>query len=256
MITVSNPITIGQLVREQPARSRVFDSLGIDYCCGGKMSLDEACQLKGLCPDEVRRLLAECDAEHELFTDSSEMPADPDAMSLVDLAAHIEETHHDYLKDELPRLERMIEKVARAHGERDSRIIELRETFGTFRNELVSHMMKEEMVLFPMLRQLERHLASETVQVLPTFRFGGVVNPIRKLEYEHEHAGEALARMRQLTDGFMPPDWACNTYRALLNSLAFLERDMHQHVHKENNILFPKAIELEAQLENEPAVPE
>jgi regulator of cell morphogenesis and NO signaling len=256
MITVSTPISIGQLVREQPTRSRVFDSLEIDYCCGGKVSLNAACHLKGLCPDEVRRLLAECDAEHRLFSDSSEITADPDAMGLGDLAAHIEETHHDYLKDELPRLERMIEKVVREHGDRDPRLMELRETFGTFRNELVSHMMKEEMVLFPMLRQLERHLASETVQVLPTFRFGGVVNPIQKMESEHEHAGEALARMRRLTDGFTPPDWACNTYRGLLNALGFLERDMHQHVHKENNILFPKAIELEAQLENEDPVPE
>jgi len=250
MLTKSSPATVGQLVREQPARSRVFESLDIDYCCGGRLSLEDACRLNGLDPAQVRRRLAECDDERRSAVDSFDLPIDVDAMDLCELVSHIEQTHHDYLKDELPRLARVTEKVARVHGDRDPRLHKLRDAFESFWDEIVPHMMKEEMVLFPMIRKMERHLEAHEVQILPTFYCVCIASPIDQMIDEHDRAGEILAEMRELTDGFVPPDWACNTYRTMLDSLRELERDMHQHIHKENNVLFPKAIELEARLEH------
>lgn len=250
MITEANVVTVGQLVRERPARSRVFEMLNIDYCCGGKLSLEDACRRRGVDPDEVRRRLAESDVQVDQYSDSYEQPIDADAMSLSELASHIEQTHHAYLKSELPRLDRMTEKVARVHGDRDPRLHELRKAFELFRDELIPHMMKEEMVLFPLVRTLELHQLSLSAKPFTPYFCGTVANPIRQMEHEHDHAGLALAAMRELTDEFMPPTWACDTYRAMLDGLAGLERDMHQHVHKENNILFPKAIDLETHLQD------
>lgn len=152
---------------------------------------------------------------------------------------HIESTHHTYLKTELPRLDLMTEKVARVHGDKDSRLHRVRDAFVALRSELEPHMMKEERILFPIIRSLE---ASSNRQ---EFHCGSVANPIRQMESEHDHAGNALSVLNESTDGYTPPDWACNTYRAMLDALKRLESNMHQHVHKENNVLFPKAIQLE-----------
>ncbi|QDV86197.1 hemerythrin domain-containing protein [Stieleria magnilauensis] len=160
-------------------------------------------------------------------------------MSLTELADHIETTHHAYLREELPRLDFMTEKVARVHGDKEPRLLKTREAVVALKAELEPHMMKEEKILFPMVRQLEA--ATER----PESHCGSVGNPIRQMEHEHDQAGNALAILNDSTDGYTPPEWACNTYRAMLDSLAQLERDMHQHIHKENNVLFPKAIQLE-----------
>ncbi|MBX3423448.1 MAG: iron-sulfur cluster repair di-iron protein [Pirellulaceae bacterium] len=246
MTAMSTELTVGQLVRQRPARSRVFEALKIDYCCGGKLSLAEACQRKGVDTAEVWKRLAECDAQSDRQAgDADDQPVDADAMTLSALAQHIEQTHHAYLKTELPRLDRMTEKVARVHGDRDPRLPDLRRAFEALRDELLPHMMKEEMILFPMVRKLEQQLQSAAALSAPPFHCGSVADPIGQMEHEHDKAGSALQSMRELTDGFQPPDWACNTYRAMLDGLAVLERDMHQHVHKENNVMFPKAIELE-----------
>jgi regulator of cell morphogenesis and NO signaling len=162
-------------------------------------------------------------------------------MTLTELADHIEATHHAYLKEELPRLDSMTEKVARVHGEHEPRLAQTRQAFLALKAELEPHMMKEERILFPIIRQLEQ--ADGPLQ----FHCGSVANPIRQMEHEHDQAGNALAILSESTDRYTPPDWACNTYRAMLDSLARLESDMHQHVHKENNVLFPKAIRMEAQ---------
>jgi regulator of cell morphogenesis and NO signaling len=161
-------------------------------------------------------------------------------MSLIELAEHIEETHHAYLREELPRLDFMTEKVSRVHGDKEPRLLRVREAFVALKAELEPHMMKEERVLFPIIRELEASASR------PEFHCGSVANPIRQMEHEHDQAGDALAIIREATDDFVPPEWACNTYRAMLDSLEKLEADMHQHVHKENNVLFPKAIEMEA----------
>ena len=229
--------TVGKIVAQRPALSHVFELANIDYCCGGKKTLEEACRENGLDPQALVARL-----EQAALGSDSEPVVDAAAMSLTELATHIEQTHHAYLRDELPRLDRLTAKVASVHGAEDPRLREVRDTLLAFAAELTSHMMKEEQILFPMIRTLE---ASDT---LPAFHCGSIANPIRQMEREHHGAGDAMERMRLLTDGYTPPDWACNTYRAMLDALAHLERDMHQHVHKEDNVLFPKAAQLESEL--------
>jgi regulator of cell morphogenesis and NO signaling len=233
--TLSLDLTVGELVRQHPARSRVFEAFQIDYCCGGKVPLAEACARKGLDPQSVLELLQQADAPDAALVDA-------DRLSLCELADHIEQTHHAYLRRELPRLDFMTEKVARVHGEREPRLAVVRGAFVALREELAHHMMKEEQILFPIIRQMESTGSAGASHC------GSVANPIRQMEHEHDNAGCALATMHDATDGYQPPEWACNTFRALYDALAQLQRDMHQHVHKENNVLFPKAIALEQQL--------
>lgn len=228
--------TVGELVVEKPARARVFEKYGIDFCCGGKQRLADACTARGIDP---RRIVAELTAPGEWTA-----TAQPDwsAARLSDLADHIINTHHSYLRAEMPRIAALLEKVVNAHGQRHPELAECRAVYAGLRQELTSHMLKEEQVLFPMIRALE--VATEPV----AFHCGSVENPIRVMEHEHDDAGKALAQLRALTDGYTPPADACNTYRVVLDALETLERDMHLHVHKENNILFPRAARLEARL--------
>jgi regulator of cell morphogenesis and NO signaling len=229
--------TVGQLVVDRPARSRVFERLGIDYCCGGKKPLGEACGDKGLDPNRVLRELRAADSET-----SRSHERNWSRVTLAQLADHIETTHHGYLRSELPRMQHLVEKVARAHGERNPKLHALREVFVAFRQELEQHMFKEEHVLFPMCRELE------SAHVRPVFHCGTIANPIRVMIQEHDNAGAALERMRTLTNDYAVPADACNTYRAMIDALITLEQDMHQHVHKENNILFPRAVAAEEAL--------
>ena len=229
--------TVGDWVRQHPSRSRVFEQLKIDYCCGGKLPLREACAKRGLDVQIVLEQLHHADAQ-EAQRDAEIV--DADAMTLTELADHIIETHHAYLRAELPRLDQMTKKVAAVHGDNEPRLEQLRAAFIALRDEVSEHILKEERILFPIIRQLE---AGEQA----AFHCGSVANPIRQMEAEHDNAGEAMSVMSDASDGYEPPEWACNTYRAMLQGLAQLERDMHQHVHKENNVLFPKAIELEQQ---------
>jgi regulator of cell morphogenesis and NO signaling len=229
--------TVGELVARQPALSRVFEEAGVDYCCGGKKPLEEACRQKGLDPAAFAARLREAAA-----TAGGEAFVDAAAMSLGQLADHIEATHHGYLKQELPRLDFLTAKVSSVHGEHDGRLHEIRRIFLQFAGEMSAHMMKEERILFPLIRQLESSDGPSE------FHCGSIANPIRQMELEHHGAGDVLEQFRSLTDGYAPPDWACNTYRALIDALARLERDMHQHVHKEDNVLFPRALKREAEL--------
>jgi len=234
MQTLNPEQTVGDFVRQKPTRARVFESLKIDYCCGGKISLNRACERRGVSVDDVVSQIEASDAAAE----RNDL-VDADAMALTELADHIEATHHAYLREELPRLDFMTEKVSRVHGDKDARLFKMREAFVALKAELEPHMMKEEKILFPIVRQLEA--SADLVES----HCGSVANPIKQMEHEHDQAGDALAILSESTDAYTPPEWACNTYRAMLDSLEKLEADMHQHIHKENNVLFPKAIELE-----------
>lgn len=242
--SIDSTLTVGQLVAERPGRSRVFESVGIDYCCGGKIPLAQACERRGLNVEEVRKRLQSADARDQ---DDEAGLVDANGMGLAELADHIVATHHSYLRAELPRLDQMTDKVFRVHGEHEPRLADVRRAFCALREELTEHMMKEERILFPMIREMTHADGPRS------FHCGSIANPIAQMEAEHEHAGNALETMRRATDGYQPPEWACNTYRAMLDGLAHLERDMHQHVHKENNVLFPKAIQLEAKLQHKGA---
>lgn len=228
--------TVGEIVAERPASARIFEKWGIDYCCGGRKKLEDVCRQKSLNLNGV---------VHELEDVAVERPlnGEPDllTMPLADLADRIVFTHHAYLKEELPRLSWLIEKVANAHGQHHPSLCEVRVIFEEFRAEIETHMFKEEKILFPMCRMLD------DVTAPPAFHCGSIKNPIWVMEQEHQSAGDALQKLRELTHGFNPPVDACNTYRVMLHSLEKLEADMHQHVHKENNILFPRAVAAEAQ---------
>ena len=225
--------TVGQLVAERPSRARVFERFGIDYCCGGKHSLRLACHQKNL---DYETVLAAVEQDETTPDQGARNWA---SASLTDLCDHIEQMHHAFLKQELPRLEFLTAKVAARHGEHRPALRDVHETFVAMKAELENHMMKEERVLFPFCRQLD------VAESLPAMHCGSVDKPIEVMIREHEDAGDALARIRTLTDDYTCPPDACNTYVALFDSLHHLEQDMHQHVHKENNILFPKAVRLE-----------
>jgi regulator of cell morphogenesis and NO signaling len=229
--------SVGQLVVERPSRARVFERLGIDYCCGGNRLLEHVCRDKHL---EVAKVLGEL--QDEQLGTGVPQERDWSSASLTDLCDHIEQTHHAFLKQELPRLDRLTRKIATVHGDRESSLRDVQLIFHAFKDELMAHMAKEEEILFPLCRRLDRAdlLASE-----PLGSGGGIVRPIEVMIREHEHAGDALAQIRSLTGGYACPPEACNTYRVTFAGLEQLERDLHQHVHKENNILFPEAIRLE-----------
>ena len=235
MLTLDSTTTVGQWVAEYPQAAQVFEQLQIDYCCGGGLSLGDACARKQLDASNVVAQVAKAVANRPQVAGQDWLNS-----PLNELCDHIEETHHAYLREELPRLTGLIEKVVNAHASKHSKLVDLQQVFAALRAELEPHMFKEEQILFPAIRQLE-HSAS-----LPSFPFGTVANPIRMMEHEHDIAGEALARIRELTDDFTPPEGACNTFLVMLDSLRRLEVDLHQHIHKENVILFPRAKELES----------
>ena len=237
-MTIDLRTTIGQIVTEKSSRSRLFERLGIDYCCGGGLTLAAACEQKGLSATAV---LGELRASDAACSDGP--PVDWEARGAGALADHIKQEHHAYLKRELPRLQALTEKVAAVHGGREPSLIELRDIYADFAGEMTEHMMKEEKVLFPWIRTLATSKGSGGCGGAPSRR--GIDNPVRMMMVEHEHSGDAIAKMRALTGGFTPPPGACNTYVAMLGGLAELEADTHAHVHKEKSILFPMAVKLE-----------
>lgn len=230
MTKINIETTVGEIVRETPARSRIFESLGIDYCCGGKKPLAEVCRAKGLDPATVVAMLSALDGESQATT------VNANAMTLSELCDHIEEVHHGYLQEELPRLDFMTRKVAAVHGDHEPRLLEVRKVFESFQMEMASHTREEDEIVFPAVRQLESAEGNKSAAA------ASLKAMFAKLESEHQNAGAALERFKELTDNYTPPEWACNTFRALYDGLAKLETNTHQHVHKENNVLFPKAL--------------
>lgn len=210
------------MATEYPLATRVLHRHGVDYCCGGGVSLEEACTKRRIDPNAV---LEEIRNELE---DSEEEPKRWDQAPLEDLVKHILVTYHAPLREELPRLEAMAQRVAKVHGDKAPEILpELATLVSGLRSELEEHMAKEEQIVFPMVCAGQDSIA------------GG---PITVMEYEHESVGCALRRLRQLTNGYLVPDGACNTWRALWHGLAALETDLHEHIHLENNLLFPRAL--------------
>ncbi len=222
--------TVGELVAERPGRSRIFQSFGIDFCCQGGRTLEEACQRKGVAPQTV---LEQIEAEACEKTGSSRNPAE---LPLHDLADYIVQVHHGFLRRELPRLQKMAERVAQVHGGHTPSLIEVYAVFCGLASELTSHIAKEEQVLFPIISAMSRGEAGPVT----------LDGPISCMIHEHDDAGNALRRLRELTHGFLPPADACNTYRALFAGLEDLEHDLHRHIHLENSVLFPGARKLVA----------
>ena len=226
---ITRDTLVSELAAHEPATVKVFQKHQIDFCCGGKIPLEDACEQHGLSFEELASELASASPG------DSWQPANWQEASLTTLIDHIQRRYHALLREELPRLSRMLEKVISRHGDHlPETLLPLQETFVRFREELLDHMQKEDTVLFPAIRAIERPAGHEAW-------VGALEHPIAAMEHEHTEAGEALARMRAITNGYAPPEWACPTFRGLYYGLAALESDMHVHVHLENNILFPRA---------------
>jgi len=221
---------VGQLVVEKPSRARVFQQFQIDFCCGGGILLSAACERKSIDPQVVMAELLLADSMPEA---GNEPDWSQERLSV--LVDNIVSTHHAYLRKALPNLGAMAEKVYRVHGENHPELRNLLEVFSALYAELDSHMYKEENILFPAVKQID-------IGALPSHVGAQLFGPISVMEAEHESAGRALEELRLITNNYTPPDGACNTYRGLFAGLEELERDLHWHIHKENNILFPRAL--------------
>lgn len=236
---VAETVTVAEIAASSLAAVRVFEEYGIDYCCGGKRPLVDVCREKGL---EAEVVQSDLDAAFA----KSQVPArDWNTAPLAGLVEHIVTTHHEYLRSELPAIETRLEKVYKVYNQRyGPTLVGLPAVYAGLRAELEPHIRKEEMILFPAIVASEA--AVNSGRPLPTLPFGTVSNPIHMMESEHASAGEALVKIREITRNFELPEYACVTYRALMSSLDELERDLHMHIHLENNILFPRAERLEA----------
>jgi regulator of cell morphogenesis and NO signaling len=236
-MNLESNITVRQLATEIPGATRLFEKVGIDYCCGGQHSLADACTTAGLRLEEVMASLQKVQSSTNR-TDNNFA-----AMPLADLIDHIVETHHVFTTNEIHRLRHLINKVCSVHGPNHSELGLLRAVFEKLAAELGPHMLKEERVLFPYVVMLEDGLRFS--RPVPAPPFVKVANPVRMMMMEHDKAGDLLKEMRQLTASYVPPADACISFRTLYQALEEFEKDLHQHIHLENNILFPKAVELE-----------
>jgi regulator of cell morphogenesis and NO signaling len=238
-MSVATEKTVRELAAENPAATRIFEKLGIDYCCGGNQSLDEACQKAGVSVAEVIASLEGVEQAASIEQTAREWNDEP----LSELIAHIKNTHHKYTREEIVRLYALLEKVCSVHGKNHPELVGIRDIFLGLSQELTTHLMKEEMVLFPyIIRMEEAVLQKEPILPAP---FGTVKNPVAMMEHEHDSAGDALRAMRQASHGYAPPADACVSYQTLYRAMAVFESDLHQHIHLENNILFPRAIAME-----------
>jgi regulator of cell morphogenesis and NO signaling len=222
--------TVAQVAAGSLAAIRVFQKHGIDFCCGGQRSIEDVCRERGL---EAGELVAELE---QAIAQPAQDAQNWSEASLRDLMSHIVTRHHEYLRSELPRLQGWLDRVSAKYGEQDAATVgQLPPIFAALREELESHLQKEEMILFPAIARLEA--AREAGTPPPSFHCGTLNGPIHVMEMEHESAGSALSAMREVMRNYEVPEHACRTYRALIEGLVDLEQDLHLHIHLENNIL-------------------
>ena len=231
--------TVAEIALDRPQAAAVFERLGIDYCCGGRKPLAAVCQAAGIDVNHVANLL-----EQETGKTGEEIETGNwTERSLASLISHIVEEHHAYCREEGLRLQPLLGKVVSKHGEHHPELTQVQELFTSLRNELSMHMMKEEQMLFPYIIALEESATHKSAP--PRAPFGTVQNPVRMMVEEHDDAGHLLKEIRTLTGNFTAPQDACTSFKALYQGLEAFEADLHQHIHLENNILFPRAVALE-----------
>jgi regulator of cell morphogenesis and NO signaling len=223
--------TVGELAAEMPVSIRIFEAWRIDYCCGGMTPLTDACATAGKSVDEFIALL-------EKAAVVPDQPRNWSEETLTGIGAFICETYHRYTREELQTLAPLAAKVLGVHGQRRPELVAVSGLITDLSNDMLPHMLKEEQVLFPYVEQME---AGED----PVPFFGTVKNPVRMMMMEHDRVGELLAALRRVTDGYVPPESACFSYRELYRRLAGFEQRTHEHIHLENNVYFPRAVELE-----------
>ena len=240
-MNVNATTTVRELAIATPGATRVFERYGIDYCCGGQRALSDACRQANLSVEEVVRALE----QEEPAAQTGETVRNWQEESLTGLAAHIVDRHHFFTKQELDRLEKLFDKVCVRHSANHPELAEAQRLFLRLKQDLIPHMLKEEQVLFPYVARLEEAVSEE--REIPQPFFGTVNNPIKMMMTEHETAGELLVELRRATSGYTVPADACASFQTLYQALAAFEADLHQHIHLENNILFPRAVEMESQ---------
>jgi regulator of cell morphogenesis and NO signaling len=238
-MTIAATTTVGKVASTVPQATRVFEKYGIDYCCGGGKSVFDACKDAGI---SFLELLGAIEREAERSTASI---AEYSELSQRDLIDHIVNTHHTFTREELLRIEALLRKVVSVHGERHPELALVQTTFRQLHDDLMPHMMKEENVLFPYVTRIEMAAKDGIPPASPLFMT--VRNPVRMMLLEHETAGELLRKLRVLTSDYAVPEDACSSFRTLYAALEDFENDLHQHVHLENNILFPRAIAMETE---------
>ncbi|SDB95401.1 regulator of cell morphogenesis and NO signaling [Raineyella antarctica] len=229
-MSIDTAALIGDLVTEDPRRTRVLESYGLDYCCGGQRSLSEAATAQGLDPDRVAA---------DLQLEGATAPLHWESSDLSGLAHDIVDTHHAYLWEEMPRLEALVTKVVGVHGGRHPELAHVGDLYARAVADLDPHLTREERVVFPAITRLER------TQAPVRLGDGSLGEAVQRLVEEHDVVGDLFAEINRTTGGYTTPEDGCASYAAMLAGLQQMEQDLHLHVHKENNVLFPKVVELD-----------
>ena len=228
-------LSLAQIVNSNHQAASVFEKYHLDFCCKGKRSLEQACTEQQLSVSKVMEDL------QNIFAKDSNSTVDFEKMNLTQLADYIVQTHHAYVKNEMPQIQAYLEKTSSKHGERHPELYKIFQTFNAVKEEMEGHMKKEELILFPRIKELQKLADNENANLQLNITY--LQSPITVMEQEHDHAGSLLNDIRILSNDYTPPQDACTTYRLSFAALKAFELDLHHHVHLENNILFPKAIE-------------
>lgn len=239
-MSIDTTSIVRDLALEVPGATRLFEKLGIDYCCGGAKPLMEACSSAGVEVNDVVHSLEQAALAPTTSDESRDWRSEP----LTALVSHILDTHHTFDREELGRIEPLLAKVASVYAQSHAELIEIQRIFIAMKQDLLNHMMKEEQVLFPYIIELQEAADGRTAKPHPFF--GTIRNPVTMMLTEHDTVGDMLRNIRELSSDFTAPSDACVSYRTLYEALEGLERDLHTHIHLENNALFPRAISLEA----------
>jgi regulator of cell morphogenesis and NO signaling len=233
MTELTPNLTLAEIVTTHPSLAPQLEAYDLDYCCGGSTTLQDACAANALDVTTVLDGLADA---------ATDEPADTwSTMGILELVDHLEATHHAYLWSELPRLSALMDKVVGVHGERHPELADIGDCYATIRADLEPHLLKEERVLFPMVRELA------TADSPRSMRSGSIEDPISVILSEHDTVGDLLRQLRSLTHSYTPPADGCDSYVALFTGFETMEADTHLHIHKENNLLFPAVVDAEQQ---------
>jgi len=239
-MNITSNTLVSEVVKLNFMTATIFQSNNIDYCCGGDKAISDACKEAGVGADQLIKQL-----------ETVVTQKDPDSeyintLSLKELTDYIVKRHHAYVHESIPILKRNLEKICEVHGEHHPELFVIKDLFYDSAGALIMHMQKEELMLFPYIQRLESVKGQNSP--LPNSSFGSVSNPIEMMMNEHQVEGERFDQISGLTENYQPPEDACTTYEVTLKQLRDFENDLHRHIHLENNILFPKAIELEKQI--------
>lgn len=227
---------IGAMVAEDFRTAAIFKKYGIDFCCKGGRTIADACEKKGIDEQNIYEEIENLPKSGGTNIDFTSWPLDL-------LADYVEKTHHRYVEEKTPVLQAFLDKLCKVHGDRHPELFEIRELFDESAKDLAAHMKKEELILFPFVRNMIK--AQQTGEALRLPHFGTVENPVNMMQHEHTIEGERFEKIAKLTGGYIPPADACNTYKVAFAMLQDFENNLHTHIHLENNILFPKSIHLE-----------